>query len=76
MLPHHNIDEVEDSYLARDIALFTRRLKCKAGNVIDCFDVLKHRWARFSTIRLKESHYANLIESPASMAGLTVVPCF
>ena len=34
MLPHHNIGEVEDSYLAREIALCTRRLTCEDGNII------------------------------------------
>ena len=34
-LPHHNIGDVENSYLARETALCTRRLTCEDGNVID-----------------------------------------
>ena len=61
MLPHHNIGEVEDSYLAKEIALSTRRLTCDGGNVISCLNELKHRWARLlhSKIEgkpLRESH--------------------
>ena len=68
VLPYHNIGEVDDSYLAREIALCTRRITCNDGNLLGCFSALKHR---FSTIRSKERHCTNI----ASMAGLTVGPC-
>ena len=45
ILPHHNIGEVEDSYLAREIAMCTR-LTCDDGNVISCLNALKDRWTR------------------------------
>ena len=52
MLPNHNIGEVEDSYLAREIALCPRRFTCKDGNVIHCLSGLDcprdWNWSRWN----------------------------
>ena len=47
MLARHNISEVKDSYLAREIDPCMRRLTCEDGNVIGCLNELKHRQTRF-----------------------------
>ena len=70
MLPHHNISEVKDSNLAREIALCTSSLTCEDGNVIDCLSALKHTWAQLLHNMIEEKP---LREFPASMAGLTMV---
>ena len=59
MLPYHNIGEVDNSYLAREIALCTRRITYNEGYLIGCSSALKHR---FYTIWSKESHCTNLAE--------------
>ena len=40
MLPHHNIVEMEDSYLVREIALSPRRLACKDDHVVGFLNAL------------------------------------